>query len=227
MAFLTFRPLLPFVFVVLLVAGEAIHRRILVPLVGMAVLAFGVDVFAAERVTRLVVIELRRRVLPVLLGMAICAGKAQVSFVFVVFLVAGITVGRRFTILGFGRVAGLALDLLGVGMGSLEREVRPLVIERLVRHRSDIFRSSLMLRVAFLTVPLLFEPSVEALLLLDVLADVFVAILAERILRPFVEAFVTFGAVFFPFGMAFDHLPWHQRRFKTVGPCVPAVPATD
>ncbi len=45
-------------------------------------------------------------------------------------------------------MAGLALDLLGVGMGALQREVRPLVIERLVRHRSDILRSSLMLRVA-------------------------------------------------------------------------------
>lgn len=120
-AFLTFRPLLSFVFVVFFVAGEAIHRRILVPLIGMAVLAFGVDVFAAERVTRLVVIELRRRVLPVLLGMTVCAGRAQVFFVFVVLLVAGITIGRRVAILGFGLMAGLALDLLGVGMGALER----------------------------------------------------------------------------------------------------------
>ncbi len=55
-----------------------------------------------------------------------------------------------------------------------------------------------------------------ALLLLDVLADVFVAILAERILRSLVEAFVTFGAIFFPFGMAFDHLSWHQRRLDVV-----------
>ena len=44
------------------------------------------------------------------------------------------------------------------------------------------------------------------------------AILAEGILRRFVETFVTLGAIFFPFRMAFDHLPRHQRRLDGVCP---------
>jgi hypothetical protein len=54
--------------------------------------------------------------------------------------------------------------------------------------------------------------------LLDVLSNVFVTILAECILRRFVEAFVTLGAIFFPFRVAFDHLPRHQRRLDVVCP---------
>ena len=218
MTFLTLRAFLPFVLVVFLVAGVTIHRRVLVPLIRVTVFAFDVGVFPAQRVTRFVVIELTRRILPVPLGMAVCAGRPQVSFVFVVFLVAGIAIRLRISILGFGFVTGLALDLLRVGMGALEREVRPFVIERQVRNRSDILRSSLVLRVTRLTVPLFFEPSVGALLLLDVLANVFVTILAERILRRLVEPLVTLCAVFFPFRMTFDHLPRHQRCLDVVRP---------
>jgi hypothetical protein len=150
--------------------------------------------------------------------MAFCAGRAQVSFVLVVFLVAGIAIRWRISIFGFTFVTGLTLDLLCVGMGTLEREVRPFVFECQVRNLSDILRSSLVLRVALLTVPLFLEPSVGALLLLDVLANVFVTILAEGILRRFVESFVTLGAIFLPFSVAFDHLPWHQRRLNVVCP---------
>jgi hypothetical protein len=150
--------------------------------------------------------------------MAFCAGRAQVSFVLVIFLVAGIAIRRRISIFGFSFVTGLTLNLLCVGMGALEREVRPFVFECQVRNLSDILRSSLVLRVALLTVPLFFEPSVGALLLLDVLANVFVTILAEGTLGRFVETFVTLGAIFLPFGVAFDHLPWHQRRLNVVCP---------
>ena len=106
--------------------------------------------------------ELIRRILPAPLGMAVCAGRSQVSFVFVVFLVAGSAIRRCISVLGFRFVTGLALDLLRVGMGALEREVRPFVIKRQVRKRGDIFRSSLVLRVALLTVPWFFEASVGA-----------------------------------------------------------------
>jgi len=218
MAFLTLRALLPFVRIIFFVTGVAIHWRVLVPLIRVTVFAFDVDVFSAQWVTCFVVMKLIRRILPVPLGMAVCAGRPQAPFVFVVFLVAGIAIGRRISILGFGFVTGLALDLLRVGMGALEREVRPFVIERQVRNRGDIFRSTLVLRVTLLTVPLFFKPSVGALLLLDVLADVFVAILAERILRRLVEAFMTLGAIFLPFRMTFNHLPWHQRRLNVVCP---------
>ena len=218
MTVLALRAFLPFVLVVLLVAGVTIHRRVLVPLIGVTVFALGVGVFPAQGVTRFVVIELIRRILPVPLSMAVCAGRPQVSFVFIVFLVAGIAIRRRISILGFGFVTGLALDLLCVGMGTLEREVRAFVVECLVRNRGDILRSTLVLRVALLTVPLFFEPSVGALLLLDVPSDIFVTVPTEGILRRFVEAFVTLGAILLPFGVAFDDLPWHQRRLDVLCP---------
>ena len=81
----------------------------------------------------------------------------------------------------------------------------------------DMFRPSLMFRVACLAVLLLLGASVEALLLNDVFTDVLVAIEAERRLRGFVEPLVTFRAVFFPFDMSLDHLARHQGSFN--GPC--------
>ena len=56
------------------------------------------------------------------------------------------------------------------------------------------------------------------MLLLDVLSDVFVAIEAKGRLRRLVEALVALRAIFFPLGMAGDHLAWHQSRFDIVGP---------
>ena len=56
------------------------------------------------------------------------------------------------------------------------------------------------------------------MLLFDILSNVFVAIEAESRLRRLVEALVALGAVFFPFGMARDHLAWHQSGFDIVGP---------
>jgi hypothetical protein len=67
----------------------------------------------------------------------------------------------------------------------------------------------------------------KSLLALDVFPDIFVAILAEPSLSRFVEPFVAFCAVLFPFRMPLDDLARHQRRFKTVGPCVSDVPAAD
>ena len=94
--------------------------------------------------------------------MAVCAGGPQVSFVFVVLLVATVTIGRRVTILDLGLVTGLALDLLRVGMGTLEREVRPFMIEGLLRDRCNVLRSALVICVAFLAFALLLESPVRS-----------------------------------------------------------------
>ena len=56
------------------------------------------------------------------------------------------------------------------------------------------------------------------MLLLDILLDVFVTIEAEGRLRRLVEALVALSAMFFPLGMARDHLAWHQSGFDIVGP---------
>ena len=103
-------------------------------------------------------------------------------------------------------------------MGALEWEVSPFVIEGLLRDRCDILRSAFVVCVASLAFVLLLESSVRSQLLLDVLANVFVTILAERILRRLVEPLVALGTVFFPFGMTFDHLTWHQGGLDVVRP---------
>ncbi len=56
------------------------------------------------------------------------------------------------------------------------------------------------------------------MLLLDILSNVFVAIEAKGRLRGLVEALVALRAIFFPLGMARDHLAWHQSGFDIVGP---------
>lgn len=106
-------------------------------------------------------------------------------------------------------MARFALDFSCVGMGPSERKIRPLVIECLFGDRGDILRSTLVLGMALLALSLFFELSMGTLLGLDVFSHVFVTIETERILRCLVEPFVALGAVFFPFGMACDHLPRH------------------
>ena len=92
------------------------------------------------------------------------------------------------------------------------------MVERLFVDRSDVFGPAFVLGVAFLAFALLLQTSVKALLLRDVGAHVLVTVLAELRLCGFVEALVAFGTVFFPFGMAFDNLPGHERRFNIVCP---------
>ena len=202
--------------VVLFMAGVTIHRGFFIAIVFVAAFAWDFDMLVAELIACLVMIE--PELLPIPICMTIGARASQFAFMLIVFLVAAITIGGRLAILGLGFVASLALDLLRVGMGALEREVRPLMIEGLFRDRCNILRSAFVVCVAFLAFPLPLESPVRSLFLLDILANVFVAILAEGILRRLVEPLVAFRAVFFPFRMAFDHLPRHQRRLDVVCP---------
>ena len=93
--------------------------------------------------------------------------------------------------------------------------------------RSDVLPSPFVVCMAGITFPLLLQTAVKSLLAIDVFPDIFVAILAKLSLCRFVEPFVALCAVFFPFRMSLDDLTRHQRRFKTVGPCVPDVPGAD
>ena len=131
MAFLTFRALLPVMFVVFLMAGVTAHRGFLITIVRMAVLARHCDMLVAELVASLVVVE--PDLLPVPIRVAVGAYASHSPLMHVVFLVAAVTIGRGVAIFELGCVTGLALDFLGVGMGALEREVRPFVIEGLPR----------------------------------------------------------------------------------------------
>ena len=115
-------------------------------------------------------------------------------------------------------MAGFALDLSRIGMGISEQEVRPFMVEGLLLNRRNVFRPALMFRVALLAFPLLLESPVKASLLIDVRADIFMAVLAELRLRGFVESLMACGASLFPLGMPFDHLARHERRLDVVSP---------
>ena len=112
-------------------------------------------------------------------------------------------------------------------MCAVERKARLPMVEGRFVDRGDVFSTPFVVRVAILTFPLLLQPAMKPLLAFDVLPDIFVAILTEPSLCRFVEAFMALCAVFFPFRMSLADLTRHQRRFKTVGPCVPNVPGAD
>lgn len=89
-AFLAFSPFLALMLVVLLVAAVTIHRSVLVAFIRMALLARHLDMFVAEPVARLVVVE--ADVLPVPVRMAVGAREAEVPLMFVVLLVAAVAI---------------------------------------------------------------------------------------------------------------------------------------
>ena len=115
-------------------------------------------------------------------------------------------------------MAGLALDFLGVGMRASEGEICPFMIKCLLCDRRNVLYSALVFGVASLAFALFLESSVQPLLLLDILPYIFVAIKAQGCLCGLIEAFVTFGAVFFPLSMAFNDLARHQGGFDILGP---------
>jgi hypothetical protein len=201
-------------FVIIFMAGVTIHWGFFIAIVRMAAFAWNFDMLIAKLIACLVMVE--SELLPIPIRMTVGACASQFAFVLIVFLVAAIAIGGRFTILGLGFMAGLALDLLRVGMGALEREVCPLMIEGQFRDRRNILRSAFVICMAFLAFALLLKSPMRSLLLHDVRTNVFVAILAEGILRRLVEPLVTLRAVFFPLRMAFDHLSRHQCRLDVV-----------
>jgi hypothetical protein len=115
-------------------------------------------------------------------------------------------------------VASFTLDLLCVGMGAFEREVRPFMIEGLLSNRRNVLRSALMFRMAVLAFPLFLEAPMVSLFLIDILADIFMAIETQGRLRRFVKPLMACGTGFFPLGMAFDHMTRHQSGFDSVCP---------
>jgi len=175
-------------------------------------------VLVAELVASLVVVK--PDVLPIAIGVTVGACASHFARMLIVFLVAAVTVRWRITILDLGVVTCLALDFLRVRMGPFEREVRPFMIEGLLRDRRNVLRSAFVFGVTFLAFPLLFETPVGSLFYLDVLSNVFVAIETEDRLRRFVEPLMAFGTAVFPLGVALDHLAWHEGGFNRVGPGV-------
>ena len=81
-------------------------------------------------------------------------------------------------IFDLGLVAGFALGFLGIGVGPCERKTCLGVIEGGFVDRRDVLLSSLVVGMAFATFPLFFQPAMKVLLAFDILADVFMAVLA-------------------------------------------------
>ncbi|MEK7299507.1 MAG: hypothetical protein AAB072_00270, partial [Nitrospirota bacterium] len=189
---------------------------VFVAIVSVAVFARDLCMFIAELIPGFVVIE--AHVFPTAIGMAIGAGNTGFFLVFVVFLMTAVTIQRSFPVFRLGFMTGLAFDFFCVSVRTLQREIRLLVVERLLCDGSNVFSPAFVLGVAFFAFALLLKPAVRAVLLLDILSNVFVAIEAKGRLRGLVEALVALRAIFFPLGMACDHLAWHQSRFDIVGP---------
>ena len=146
---------------------------------------------------------------PIRCSVAGRAGLAEVAFVDVVFSVAGQARRWGIPIFDLGLVAGFALGFLGIGVGPCEGKVRVSVIEGGFVDRRDVLFSPLVVGMAFATFPLFFQPAMKVLLAFDILADVFMAVLAQLSLRRLIEPLVAFGAFFLPLGMALNHLAGH------------------
>lgn len=156
---------------------------------------------------------------PIRCGVAGRAGLAEGSFVYVIFSMAGQAFRWCLPIFDLGFVAGLALGFLGVGVGPCEGKTRLSVVEGSVVDRRDVLLSPLMLSMAFATFPLCFQPAMKVLLAFDILADAFMAVLAQLSLRRLIEPLVAFGAGLLPFRVPLNDLARHEGGFKRVGKC--------
>lgn len=90
MALLTLGALLTVMLVVLLVAGVAVDRRLFIPVDRMALLTRHFPMLVPQFVACFIVIK--TDVLPMSIRVTVCAGDSHPSFVFVVLLMAAVTV---------------------------------------------------------------------------------------------------------------------------------------
>lgn len=148
-------------------------------------------------------------VLPIRRGVADLACFTEAGLVYVVFSVAGEALRWCIPILDLGFVAGLALGFLGVGVSACEGKARLSVVKGGFVDRCDALLSAFMLGMAFATLPLFLQQAMKVLLTFYILADVFVAVLAQLTLCRFIEPFVAFGAGLFPLHVSLNHLSGH------------------
>lgn len=116
-------------------------------------------------------------------------------------------------------MARFAVGLLIISVCSGEWKITLCVVKGVLVNLSDILTAPLVLGMAFLTFPLLFQPSVIASFLPDIGPNIFMAVLTKSRLSRLVESFMTFGAILFPFGVALNDLAWHESGFNRVGEC--------
>lgn len=162
--------------VVFLVARDTIRlERIFVDVAGMAALTFGRAVFAGQPVFR-ITIMVEYDLPPIVFRMAGRALLTEVGFVLVVFLMAAVAIGRCVTVFDLRLVAGFAVGFPRIGMGAGERKICAGMVKSRFVDRGDVLLSPFMVRVAGPAFALRRQPTVESLLVFEVLPDSLVAI---------------------------------------------------
>lgn len=109
------------VIVILSVAGIAVHWGIREAVLWMTVFAFDLGVFAPERETGCCMVELLH-IVPISVGVALFAGRAQGALMDIVFLVTGVALRRSRAVFCSRCMAVLALHR-GQGMAACEGKI--------------------------------------------------------------------------------------------------------
>ena len=162
--------------VVFLVARDTFRlERIFVDVAGMAALTFGRAVFAGQPVFR-ITIMVEYDLPPFVFRVAGRALLPEVCLVLVVFLMAAVAIGWCVTIFDLRLVAGFAVGFPRIGMGAGEQKICAGMVKRRFVDRGDVLLSPFMVCVADPAFELRRQPTVESLLVFEVLPDILVAI---------------------------------------------------
>ncbi len=185
-------------------------RRVLKGIVCMAVQAAWLLVFADQGVFGRTVIEFH--VEPPGRGMAVAANRAQCLPVWIIFLMAGITVAWRLTMLVIG---GMTVRACFLGVFAEQWKVRELVIETRLVEPYDVGITALVVRMAAGTAVLhgIREFAVKACRIVDIARDIFMAVEAKRALLAAFESLMAGVTFLFVLSMALDDLARHDQRF--------------
>jgi len=175
MASLALRPEGTLVLVVFFVTGVAFFWRVFIFVVDMAFGALDVDMLVDQREMRFAVIEVSG--LPVLLLMTIRALRSQRTFMFIVLLMTGIAGGWRFAEFLFRGMTVLAQDFF-FQVSALQQKTGGGMVEFGGIKFGDFRIAAFVLGMASIAFLLFFHQAVQAVLVGDILLDVFMTIFA-------------------------------------------------
>lgn len=196
------------------VTGDAFPCDILIALVGVATVARGFLVFAAQREFGLAMVKATG--FPCLDAVALVALLAQATLMGVVLVVAVVTCRRRITVLfPFFMAAGARESQVC----AFQWKIGLMMIEGVRVEVDNISIASNMLGVAGFTGPFfdIFYAPVESSLFLDIRRDLLVAFETPFFLRVLAERLVAFFTLGFIFGMVAYHLARHDQSFQAGG----------
>ena len=135
---------------------------------------------------------------------------------YIVFFVAGIAIGRSFTVFFLDPVAVLALHFY-IQVPALQLKIGFCMVKffGIEYHYTGI--AALVVGMAFLAF-FFFQPAMEPLAVQGICSHFLVAILAQFGLRILVKLDMALGALGFKFCVPFDHFSGHQQG-RHIRPC--------